>query len=72
MENIGAVLNNYGVVLYVNVATDKKALDDLLAELGGVRGLPSEDRVPIHYGNGLTKDLARTILKRRGEPFVET
>jgi hypothetical protein len=72
MDDIRAVVNDFGVVLHVNFATDKNTRDDLLAELGGVHCLPMPDRIPIRYGNGLTKDLARTILKRRGVPFDET
>jgi len=72
MDDIKAVVNNYGVVLYVNFATDRDALADLLRELGGVRRLTAPDRVQLDYGNGLTKDSARTVLKRRGVPFSET
>ena len=71
MDDIEAVVNDHGVVLYINPATDRAALDALLAELGGVRGRPSPYRVPIDYGNGLTKELARAILTRRGVPFRE-
>jgi hypothetical protein len=72
MDDISAVVNNYGVVLYVNFATDRDALSDLLEELGGVRVLPARDRMRLDYGNGLTEDSARAVLKRRGVPFDET
>ncbi|MGA7855746.1 MAG: hypothetical protein WCA15_20670 [Candidatus Acidiferrales bacterium] len=72
MDDIKAVVNNYGVVFYVNFATDRDALADLLGELGGVRSLTTPDRAQLDYGNGLTKDSARRILKRRGVPFSET
>ena len=71
MDDIRAVLNNHGVVLYINIATDKNALDDLLVELGGVPGFPAPDRVLRYYANGLTKAHARAILSRRGVPFDE-
>lgn len=72
MEDIKAVVNNYGVVLYINFATDRDALADLLQELGGLRGLPAPDRVQLDYGNGLTVNSAQTILKRRAVPFGDT
>ena len=72
MDDIRAVLNDHGLVVYRNVATEEDALADLLTELGGVPGLPAPDRILRHFGNGLTKDRARTILKRRRVPFDES
>lgn len=72
MEDIRAVVNDYGVALYINFATDKAALDALLKALGGARDLPTADRIQISYGSGLTNELAKAVLKRCGVPFQET
>lgn len=72
MEDIRAV-NDCGVVLCVNPMTDTEALADLLHELGGFRVRPhAPTSIPIEYGNGLTRHIAKAVLKRRGVLFEET
>lgn len=72
MEEIKAVVNDYGVLLDVNPLTDSAVLDALLRELGGVRPPKHAPcRIPIHFGNGLTKEIAKTVLKRCDVEFKE-
>ncbi len=73
MEDVRAVVNDYGVALCVNPMTDTKALVDLLRELGGVRLRPhAPTRILIEYGDGLTREIAKVVLRRRGVLFEET
>ncbi|MHB8541869.1 MAG: hypothetical protein ACYDCD_13170 [Candidatus Acidiferrales bacterium] len=72
MKDVKAVVNDHGVVLYVTPLTDSVALALLLEQLGGDRSGPHAAwQIPIYFGNGLTKELARTVLKRRGVQFEE-
>lgn len=73
MEDIKAIVNGWGVLLHINPMTEVKALADLIRELGGVRVRPhASTRVPIEYGNGLTRSIAKAVLRRREVLFEET
>ncbi len=69
MEDIKAVVNDYGVGLHIGIATDKEALGGPLMELGGIRDRPTPSLLRISYKDELAKERQTPSSSAAAYPF---